>query len=53
MLDNALTQLDPHGNVAHHHSNDALSREVGQMKEEVTALKTQLQTLNSIRQKLT
>ena len=52
VLDNALSQLDPKGGTVHQ-SQDALAREVADMKEEVASLKSQLHTLNSIRKKLT
>ena len=52
VLDYALSQLDPKGGEEHQ-SQDALAREVADMKEEVATLKSQLHTLNSIRKKLT
>lgn len=52
VLDSALVQLGSNTAVSQQ-SNDGLAREVEEMKEEVTALKTQLQTLNAIRAKLT
>ena len=48
-LDNALVQLGP---VEHGWSEETMAREVEGMREEVTAFKTQLHTLNSIRKKM-
>ena len=58
-LDHALAQLGPGGDGdsggqgrQSRQSEEAIAREVEGMREEVTSLKTQLHTLNSIRKKM-
>jgi hypothetical protein len=58
VLDHALAQLGPGVDGGggrqgvQRQSEEAIGREVEAMKEEVTSLKTQLHTLNSIRKKM-